>query len=85
MLMEHFRQSNAKVIRYLEGPYKLTHIEKNTSLSSKINETSINYTQLRFFRCFCYSENGERIYGMDWWRDAENMTCGMFKIHIYRT
>uniref|UniRef100_A0A1B0DE61 Thyroglobulin type-1 domain-containing protein n=1 Tax=Phlebotomus papatasi TaxID=29031 RepID=A0A1B0DE61_PHLPP len=26
-------------------------------------------------RCFCYSEVGERIFGWDWWRNAEEMTC----------
>ncbi|XP_012258261.2 uncharacterized protein LOC105687303 [Athalia rosae] len=26
-------------------------------------------------RCFCYSAEGSRIYGSEWWRSAENMTC----------
>ncbi|XP_049781940.1 uncharacterized protein LOC126183757 isoform X1 [Schistocerca cancellata] len=26
-------------------------------------------------KCFCYSEDGERIFGEEWWKDAQNMTC----------
>ncbi|KAG4070333.1 hypothetical protein HA402_006475 [Bradysia odoriphaga] len=26
-------------------------------------------------RCFCHNEQGERIFGFDWWKNAENMTC----------
>lgn len=27
-------------------------------------------------RCFCHNEQGERIFGFDWWKNADNMTCG---------
>lgn len=27
------------------------------------------------FRCFCFGEAGERIYGWNWWRVADEMTC----------
>lgn len=27
-------------------------------------------------RCFCYSEDGKRIFGWDWYRNTERMTCG---------
>ncbi|CAB3388066.1 Hypothetical predicted protein [Cloeon dipterum] len=27
-------------------------------------------------RCYCYSEDGRRIFGQQWWSKAENMTCG---------
>lgn len=27
------------------------------------------------FRCFCFAETGERIFGWEWWRDADDMTC----------
>lgn len=27
------------------------------------------------FRCFCYAETGEQIFGWDWWRNADKMTC----------
>jgi hypothetical protein len=26
-------------------------------------------------RCFCYAETGEKIFGWDWWANADNMTC----------
>uniref|UniRef100_A0A182YD27 Thyroglobulin type-1 domain-containing protein n=1 Tax=Anopheles stephensi TaxID=30069 RepID=A0A182YD27_ANOST len=26
-------------------------------------------------RCFCYSEDGKRIFGWDWYRNTEHMTC----------
>lgn len=26
-------------------------------------------------RCFCVGETGERIFGWDWWRNADDMTC----------
>lgn len=26
-------------------------------------------------RCFCVNNNGDRIFGWDWWRNSENMTC----------
>ncbi|GAB0090429.1 Thyroglobulin type-1 domain-containing protein [Sergentomyia squamirostris] len=26
-------------------------------------------------RCFCYSEDGDRIFGWEWWRNSEEMTC----------
>uniref|UniRef100_A0A182K001 Thyroglobulin type-1 domain-containing protein n=1 Tax=Anopheles christyi TaxID=43041 RepID=A0A182K001_9DIPT len=26
-------------------------------------------------RCFCYSEDGKRIFGWDWYRNTERMTC----------
>ncbi|XP_055628410.1 uncharacterized protein LOC129769902 [Toxorhynchites rutilus septentrionalis] len=26
-------------------------------------------------RCFCYSEDGRRIFGWDWYKDAEEMSC----------
>ncbi|KAF4519115.1 hypothetical protein B566_EDAN010537 [Ephemera danica] len=26
-------------------------------------------------RCFCYSREGERIFGQEWWNRSENMTC----------
>ncbi|RZC41794.1 hypothetical protein BDFB_008077 [Asbolus verrucosus] len=27
-------------------------------------------------RCFCYSSAGNRIFGQEWWKKADNMTCG---------
>lgn len=27
------------------------------------------------FRCFCFAETGEEIFGWDWWRTADDMTC----------
>lgn len=26
-------------------------------------------------RCFCFDHEGTRIYGWDWWQQADNMTC----------
>lgn len=28
-----------------------------------------------FSRCFCYAETGEKIFGWDWFRDADKMSC----------
>lgn len=30
-------------------------------------------------RCFCYSEDGRRIFGWDWYKDASKMTCGWLR------
>lgn len=27
------------------------------------------------FRCFCYAETGEKIFGWEWWRKSDEMTC----------
>lgn len=27
------------------------------------------------FSCFCFTETGERTYGWDWWRNADDMSC----------
>lgn len=27
------------------------------------------------FRCFCFAATGERLFGWDWWRNADEMTC----------
>lgn len=26
-------------------------------------------------RCFCYAKTGEKIFGHDWWKNADDMTC----------
>lgn len=31
-------------------------------------------------RCFCSSETGEQIFGWDWWKDANDMTCACSRL-----
>ncbi|CAG9804770.1 unnamed protein product [Chironomus riparius] len=34
-------------------------------------------------RCFCYSETGEKIFGWDWWKDSDKMSCACSRQRFY--
>lgn len=76
-LMEATLRSNVAVINWLEG-FKYPTIFSLWWITCHFIDLHFSLLCVRFyscFRCFCYSEKGDKIFGWEWWKDADNMTC----------
>lgn len=58
----------------LTGRFRISFFHFRRNMNNLLPHWFI-YQFIICLRCFCYAASGEKIFGWEWWKDADNMTC----------